>query len=107
MPGDFFHFSLLNDTKKIHIRLIMRSEVLIAHVSPRVATLVKAKARERQLSTSRYLTKLIEREIEPEEEVFYNLKDLEADLAEAKANSKIYTSTEELLHDLHEYAKKH
>ncbi|MDR2420122.1 MAG: hypothetical protein LBD40_02280 [Puniceicoccales bacterium] len=86
----------------------MKSEVLIAHVPPRIATLVKAKARDRQLSTSRFLTKLIEREIEPEEaEAFYDLKDLEADLAEAKANSKTYTSTEELLHDLHEYAKKH
>jgi hypothetical protein len=86
----------------------MRSEALIAHVPPRIATLVKARARDRQLSTSRFLTKLIEREVEPEEEEdFYDLKDLEADLAEAKANSKAYASTEELLHDLHEYAKHH
>jgi hypothetical protein len=40
----------------------------IAHVPPRIATLVKARTRDRQLSTSRYLTKLIEREVEPEEE---------------------------------------
>jgi uncharacterized protein YigA (DUF484 family) len=85
---------------------IMKSEVLIAHVPPRIATLVKARARDRQLSTSRYLTKLIEKEVE-EEEVFYDLKDLENDLAEAKANSKVYTDTEELLHELHEYAKDH
>lgn len=84
----------------------MRSEVLIAHVPPRIAILVKARARDQQLSTSRYLTKLIEKEVE-EEESFYDLKDLETDLAEAKENSKTYTSTEELLHDLHEYAKDH
>ena len=63
----------------------MRSEVLIAHVPPRIATLVKARARDRQLSTSRYLTKLIEREVEPEEEgMTYSLEDLQNILEETE-----------------------
>jgi hypothetical protein len=87
----------------------MRSEVLIAHVPPRIATLVKARARDRQLSTSRYLAKLIEREVEPEKEG-YTAEQLWKEVAEAEAESregklKTYTSAKELIHDLQEYAK--
>jgi hypothetical protein len=46
-------------------------------VPPRIATLVKAQAGERRLSTARFLTKPIEREIEREEGgMAYSLEDL-------------------------------
>jgi post-segregation antitoxin (ccd killing protein) len=98
---------LPNDAKEIQIRLIMRSEALIAHVPPRIATLVKARARDRQLSTSRFLTRLIEKEVEPEKED-YTAEQLWREVAEAEAKAgelKTYTSAKELIHDLQEYAK--
>jgi hypothetical protein len=92
---------------------IMKSEALIAHVPPRIATLVKARARDRQLSTSRYLTKLIEREVEPEEEegMAYGLEDLQRIIEETDAECllgkrKVYSHTDEFIRDLDEYARK-
>jgi hypothetical protein len=84
--------------------------MLIAHVPPRIATLVKAKAQARQLSTSRFLTKLIEKEVDDEEEEGYTVEQLWQEVAEAEAEAregklKTYTSAKELIHDLQEYAK--
>jgi hypothetical protein len=110
-PTDFCIFPLPNDAKEIHIRLIMKSEVLIAHVPPRIATLVKARARDRQLSTSRFITKLIEKEVDEEEDetITYTYDDLLREVREAKADVKAgrmksYSDVEELIRDLHEHA---
>ncbi|MDR2377434.1 MAG: hypothetical protein LBD54_01620 [Puniceicoccales bacterium] len=98
----------------------MKSETLIAHVPPRIASLVKAQAQKRQLSTSRYLGRLIEKDIEEEkdiekeegdedETITYTYEDLQRIVAETKADTeagkiKSYTDVEELIRDLHEHA---
>ncbi|MDR2377436.1 MAG: hypothetical protein LBD54_01630 [Puniceicoccales bacterium] len=91
----------------------MKSATLIAHVPPRIASLVKAQAQKRQLSTSRYISRLIEKEVEGDngddedegETITYTYEDLLREVREAKAEIKegklkAYTSAEELLHDL-------
>jgi hypothetical protein len=90
----------------------MRSEALIAHVPPRIATLVKAQARDRQLSTSRFLTKLIEKEVDEEEEgMTYGPEDLRRILEETDAECrsgkrKVYSHTDAFIRDLDAHARQ-
>jgi soluble cytochrome b562 len=92
----------------------MKSETLIARVPPRIASWVKAQAQKRRLSTSRYIGRLIEKDIKDEKEIdeededetiTYTYEDLQREVREAKAEIKegklkAYTSAKELLHDL-------
>jgi hypothetical protein len=87
----------------------MKSETLVAYVPSQIATLAKAKAKQCRLSTSRYLTKLIESDVD--EEVRYTMQDLQRIIietdAECKAGKrKVYTHTDEFIRDLDEYARK-
>jgi hypothetical protein len=87
----------------------MKSETLIAHVPTQIATLAKAKARQCRLSTSRYLTKLIESDVAGN--IRYTMQDLQRIIVETDAECKvgkrkIYTRTDEFIRDLDEYARK-
>jgi len=73
-------------------------------VPPRIADLVWERARQRQLSTSRYLTRLIEEEVETD--VMHTAEELDRILEESNAEiragtEKVYTHLQDMIRDMH------
>jgi hypothetical protein len=82
----------------------MRAVQIITRVTPRLAEYARRKARSKQLTVSKWIERLLEREEEndSDDDIVLTEEDILERLAEARENRVSYSTAKELIKSLHE-----